>query len=233
MKLFKYALAAASVALITACGGGGGGGSAAPVASTASFPLFTAYTNTLQATSNTFTISGTVNGVAITGSGTTTRGALSAGTFEGSSALQRTTTATGSFSGNGQTIPLNSSGVDWYSSNYAPLGNSGGTDYVVVTGTASIPATVKVNDTGTLYTAKRYSNSAKTSLRGTETATYVVEADTETTALVTMILTEKDNSNNLTSTSSQQFRITTTGNFTRIKESVVDLENKSVLNLNY
>ena len=179
LRKTKLVVAAVVAALLMACGGGGGGGSTGPVASTATFPLLTVLANTLQASSNTYSISGTINGVAITGSGTATRGALSSGTFEGSSAQQRTTTATGSVVANGQTIPLNSSSIDWYNSNYSPLGSSGGEDYVVVVGTAVIPATVRVSDTATVYTANRYSNSSKTLLRGTETVSYVVDVQAD------------------------------------------------------
>ena len=153
----KLLFVTVSIALITACGGGGSGGSSTgPVASTSTFPLLTVLANTLQASSNTFSISGTVNGVAVTGSGTGTYGALSPGIFEGSPAQQRTTTVTGSIVVNGQTIPLNSSSISWYNSNYSPLGSSGGEDYAVVVGSAVIPATVRVNDTGTSYTNNRY-----------------------------------------------------------------------------
>jgi hypothetical protein len=146
---------------------------------------------------------------------------LSAGTFEGSAAQRRSTTATGSIVANGQTIPLNTSSVDWYNSNNSPLGSSGGEDYVVVVGSAVIPTTVRVNDTAAIYTANRYSDSLKTILRGTETVSYVVEADTATTALFTPILTERNTSNTVTSTSTQQVRITPAGTFTRIKETTV------------
>jgi len=226
LKLIKTLTAVSALALMTACGGGGGGGgggAAAPVASTDTFPLMTVYTNSLTtSSSNNFTISGTVSGVAVTGSGTVTFGNLSAGTFEGVAAQQRTTTATGSIVVNGTTVPLNSSSIDWVDSNYVPKGESGGTDYIVVTGTPTIPTAARVNDTGTLYTANRYSNSTKSVLRGTETVTYVLEADTATTALLKLIITEKDNSNTTTSTSSTQFRITPAGAFTRVKETLVE-----------
>ena len=95
----KLLTATAVLSFLSACGGGGGG-TAAPVASTETFPLMTVYRNTLTtSSSNTYTISGTTSGVALTGSGTVTYGNLSAGTFEGLSALQRTTTATGSILG--------------------------------------------------------------------------------------------------------------------------------------
>lgn len=231
LKLIKTISAVSALALMTACGGGGGGGgAAAPVASTDTFPLTTILANSLQSSSNTFTVTGTSSGNAITGSGTATRGSLSAGTFEGAAAQQRTTTVTGNVTANGTTVALNSSSVSWVDSNNVPVGESGGTDYVVVTGVPTIPATVRVNDTGTLYTANRYSNNTKSVLRGTMTVTYVVEADTATTALLTLINTEKDNSNTTTSTNSAQIRITPAGTFTRIKETAVEGSTSLVIN---
>lgn len=231
LKLIKTIAAVGALSLMAACGGGGGGGgAAAPVASTDTFPLTTILANSLQSGSNTFTISGTSSGNAITGSGTATRGSLSAGTFEGVAAQQRTTTVTGSFAINGTSYALNSSSVSWVDSNNMPVGESGGTDYIVVTG-GSIPATVRVNDTGTLYTANRYSNNTKSVLRGTMTVTYVVEPDTATTALLTLIRTEKDNSNTTTSTNSAQVRITPAGALTRIKET--SLEGSTSLIITY
>lgn len=229
----KLILATASVALLAACGGGGGGGSSAPVASTSTFPLFTIHVNSLQAASNTFTVTGNVGGTTVTGSGTATRGGLSSGTFEGAAAQQRTIAATGSITVNGVSVPLSSTSVDWYDSNYVPKGNTGGEDYVVVIGTPVIPTSVRVNDAGTVYTANRYSNSSKTSLRGTEVVSWVIEADTATTALLTLISTEKDNSNTTLSVSSQQFRIRPDGTFTRVKETLTDFTENTTLTLTY
>ena len=218
----KFLTATAVLSLLSACGGGGGSVSG-PVASTESFNLKTVWANTLtSSSSNNYTISGTVNGVAVSGSGTVTRGNLSAGTFEGLPAQQRTTTATGSVVVNGVTVPLNTSSIDWVDSNYLPKGESGGEDYVVVTGTPTIPTIARINDTGTLYTANRYSSSTKADLRGASRATYVVEVDTSSTALVTLIIEERNTSNVTTSTSSAQFRITPSGTFTRIKETLVE-----------
>lgn len=229
--MIKTLAAVGALSLMTACGGGGGGGAAAPVASTDTFPLTTILANSLLSSSKTFTITGTSSGAAITGSGTATRGSLSAGTFEGVAAQQRTTTVTGSFTVNGSSFALNSSSVSWVDSNNVPVGESGGTDYVVVTGTPTIPATVRVNDTGTLYTANRYSDSTKSVLRGTMTVTYVVEPDSATTALLTLIRTEKDNSNATESTNSAQVRITPAGALTYIKET--SLEGSTSLVITY
>ena len=108
-------------------------------------------------------------------------------------------------------------------SNYAPLGETEvGNDYVVVTGTPTIPTAARVNDTAPLYTANRYATSTKAVLLGTRTVSYVVEADTASTALITLIQETKDTSNVTTGRFTQQLRITPNGTFTRIKETAVE-----------
>lgn len=223
MKTMKTLIAVSALALITACGGGGGGGgAAAPVASTSAFPLHDIYVSTYTTTSAAnFTVSGTVSGYSVTGSGTTTDGAVSAGTFEGAAAQQRTTTVTGSIVANGQTISLASSSISWVDSNYVPLGDSGGSEYIVVTSSTPIPNAAHVNDTGTWYTANRYTNSNKTTLNGTRTVTYVLEADTATTALLSLIATDKNTSGTTTETDVQQYRVTAAGTYTNVKQTAV------------
>jgi len=208
-------------------GGGvglGGGGTYAPVTSTESFPLMTVFRNIFtSSSSNKFTISGTAfkGEIEITGSGTVTNGNLSAGTFEGLPALQRTVTLKGSFVSDGETTPLTVSCIEWVDLNYVPKGESCESEYVVVTGTPTIPTVTRVNDTGTLYTANRYESSTKEVLLGTKSVTYVIETDTTSTALLTLFSVEKSISNVETKTISEQFRITPTGTFTRIKDTVV------------
>ena len=117
-------LAAIGVATLTACGGGGGSTPAA--VSTSDYQLRQAWVNymTLSGTQR-FTVSGTLSGVAVSGSGSETDGSLVAATFEGRSALSKTIVVTGSLSGGGQTIPYGSSGVGYVDSNYMPLGQYG------------------------------------------------------------------------------------------------------------
>lgn len=221
----KIALIASTIALLSACGGGGSGAPAASVlvASTSAFNLQSLMTAYVVSTgSYAFTVTGTVANVAASGSGTITYGAVSSGTFEGISAIQKTSSVIGTLSGNGVNVPLASSVVDWYDSNYLQKGQSGGAEYIVVNGTATAPVSAKINDTGTLYTASRYTNSSKTSSFGTMTVTYVMEADTASTALLTLIYTYKNLSGATTQTSTIQLRITPANTFTRIKETVTE-----------
>jgi hypothetical protein len=218
---------------ISACGGGGGGSptSTGPVASTETFQLRTAYVNYVTETrSLPFTVTGTTSGYSVTGSGTATQGSLTSATFESQAAQQKTTTVTGSITANGTNVPLSSSSTTYVDSNYNPLG-SNDTDYTVVNSGASIPATARVNDTGTWYSTIRYASSTKATQRGTGTVSYVLEPDTASTALLKIILVERDNSSNETYRSAVTFRMTPAGALTRISESAV--EDSTSLTLSY
>jgi hypothetical protein len=208
--------------LLAACGGGGGGSSFTPVTSTETFQLRTAWVNYLtDSRSLPFTVSGTSSGIRITGSGTLTQGGLSAGVFEGVSAIQKTSVVTGSITGNGTTLPLSTSITEFVDSNYYPLGSSGD-EYTVVNGTATIPQTAMVNDTGTLFTENRYQTSAKAALLGTNTMTYIVEPDSATTALLKLIEVEKSTAGTTTGTTTITYRMTPSGGLTRLSEVYSD-----------
>jgi len=219
----KFLTATAVFSLLSACGGGGGGVSG-PVASVESFSLTKMWANMLTTPStNNITISGTnKEGGAITGSATITFSNLSAGTFESMPAQKQTFTIAASLVSNGQTIPVNETISTWVDSNNTPKGESGGDDYLVVTALGNLPTAALINDTGNLFTANRYADSTKAVLRGTRTASYVVQADTASTALVSLIFEDKNTSNVTTNKSTAQFRITPTGTFTRIKETIVE-----------
>lgn len=213
----RICIAASALSLLAACGGGGG--SSGPVTSTDTFQLRTAYVNYLQDTrSLPFTLSGTSSGYSVTGSGTTTQGSVFSTTFEGQPAQAKTTTVTGSFTVNGQSSTLASSATTYVDSNFNPLGFNG-TSYTVVTSATPIPTTGRVGDTGTWYNATRYTSSSKTTRSGTETATFVMEPDTASTALLKIIQVQKDTSNVTTNTTTITFRLTTAGTLTRLSEA--------------
>ena len=229
----KLILATASVALLAACGGGGGGGTPAPVASTQTFDLRAAYVALYTTpSSNQFTISGTIEGTSVTGSGTATSGSVSSGTFEGLASLQRSQTISGTLSGNGQTIPLTVTSTDWTDSNYVPRGSTGD-EYEVVSGTPTIPTTARVNDTGMLFTAITYPDSRKQFRTGTVDVSYVVEADTATTAIVKLIRTYRDTGSTITNISTATFRIDATNRFVRLNETLVSPADQTNLTVTY
>lgn len=221
MKIHKSFIGLCLVTLLTGCGGGGGGGAAAPsgpVTSTLSFPAQSAY-STLIATGFTknFTVSGTCNG-----SATVTAAAAAGGaTFEGVSALlSAVSTFTTSLS---NCTPASSAvtTTNYYDTNYVPLGfNSAGTSYGVFVTPPSIPLSVAVGSTGTLGTENIYTNSTKSVLSGTRVFSYVVEADTASTAIVNFISQSYNTSNALTVTQQSRYRIASTGPLTLISIDV-------------
>jgi hypothetical protein len=233
-KQLKLVASLAITATLVACGGGGDSGPAAPVVSTESYQFRNVYVNYIT-TSQTkqYTISGTSSGVAVTGTGVVTFGNVSPANFEGRAVLSRSVTATGSLVVNGQSVPLNTTSTAYFDSNYNPVGGVS-TEYEVINSTPpSIPQTVKIGDTGILYTFNRYPTSTKAFSLGTNTVSYVIEPDTATTALVTIIGTEKDTSGKLTSSSSAVFRATASGNITLVKETSTDYTSNTTLTATY
>ena len=84
MKLQKLLVVAMSTAFLAACGGGGGGSSApiAPVTSTETFQVKTAYVSYFtDSRSLPFTMSGTTSGVSVNGSGTVTQSGVTSSSF--------------------------------------------------------------------------------------------------------------------------------------------------------
>lgn len=230
----KTLLVSFSCALtLTACGGGGGN-TPAPVASDASFNLQSAQRSEFVTPSvRNFSVSGTSNGFAVTGSGTETAGSVTAGTFEGTAALQRTITVSGSVVVNGITLPLAASTTDWTDTNYVPRGSASTSEYTVIQGTPAIPTAARVGDLGTLFTATRYADSTRTGLIGTMRTTYSLAADTATTALVSVTSLYYSASGAHTRTVSRQYRINTSNQLTPVLVSDVDFTSNLNLLLQY
>lgn len=213
----RSVIAAMGAALLVGCGGGG---SSEPIASTESFPIKQAYQNYLTETrSLPFTVSGVLNGISVSGSGTYSQSQLQATTFEGASALKKSGTATLTLVGNGQTVPLAVTTARYVDANYTPLGSESSSDYLVVTGTVAIPATGKVGDNGEWFTENVYTDSTKNTRTGSQTTSFVLEADSGSTALLKIIEIERNTVGAQTATSTVNFRITTTGTLTRLSES--------------
>lgn len=202
-------------------GCGSGGGDDGPVASTETFPLKTAWVQYVtNSSSQPFNVSGTVDGVKVSGSGNVTRGNLQNATFEGAVALRKTTTITATVSAAGQSASISSTVTTYVDTNYAPLGSTEG-EYGVVNQPATIPDTAKVGDTGIWYTEVRYPHAGKPYSLGTDTVSYVMEPDTASTALLKLIVTRRDVSNNITANSTVALRVSTTGSLTWISESAL------------
>lgn len=215
MRVIKF-LALLSSLVLVACGGGGGGGSNGPVTSTETFQVKAAYVNYLNKTGSfPFTLSGTSSGTNVTGSGTLTLSTPSNGTFESIAVLQKNSAATYTIIANGVSANDGSASSTYVDSNYQPKGSSS-SDYSVVTSNIALPVTARIGDSGTWSTENRYTNSTKTSLLGTTTTSYVLEADTAATALLKIISEEKNNAGTTTFTSIDTYRITPAGAITAV-----------------
>lgn len=202
----KYTLAASAVALLAACGGGGGGGggTTGPVASNLTFNASSAIRSLTAAGQNaTFSVSSS-NGC--TGSGSYAVGAATTSTtFESQSALSSTSMLNINYT-NCSPATISSTTTGYTDINYVPLGVSGD-KYIVYTGGFNAPSTARVGDVGIIGNALRYTNSSKTTQDGTAQLSYVVEADTESTALITVATKTYNISNSLESTQLTKYRI--------------------------
>jgi hypothetical protein len=226
----KIGVASLTLAL-TACGGGGGGGGGAPpptgpVTSTLSFPLLAGIT---PLDANGESISLTANGTGAvpadgdcTGTVNGTSGPANvATTFEGVPALSATDVITMTFT-NCLPATIAETSTSYYSSTFVNLGYSVlGGGYGVWMAPPVIPVSVKVGDTGVAGTIAAYTDSTKAVGDGRTDASWVVEPDTATTAIVNLISKGYDAASQLESTEQDRYRITSTGALTLIS---IDLQ---------
>jgi hypothetical protein len=217
MKLSRIARAYLTVVLpflLTACGGGGGSSTpAGPVTSTQSFPLQTGYKSLIaNGLTKSFTVSGSC-----TGSGTKTSApATTAATFEGVSGLSAVATLTMTLTG---CVPssIAQTATVYFDSNYVQLGlNSVGVNYGVWPTAPAVPASVTVGGTGIIGTMNLYTDSTKATSNGRQDLSYVIEADTASTAIVNLIAKIYNASNVLTATEQDRYRISAVGTLTPV-----------------
>jgi len=206
---FVKALVATSLTVtLAACGGGGGssGGSAGSATSTLSFPFKSAF---VTSTAAGFTKSGTVSGSCSGTVNLTMAPASTSATFEGTAGLSAAVTITGTYT-NCTPASFAVSATNYYDTNYIPLGNSGG-QYAVYTTAITIPTSLKVGDTGIIGTENLYTSNTKLTLAGRNDLSYVVEADTASTAIVNLIINTYNPGGSLTQTEQNRYRIGATG----------------------
>lgn len=206
---------AATTLLVVGCGGGGDSGSAAPTVT--SFPLQAGYKARISAGSaDNFSVSGTCNGTS-----TITNGAAVAATFEGVSGYAASQTVTIHLT---NCTPASNAltGTSYYGSNYTPLGSVlPGVEYAkFLTQPPVIPASVKVGDTAVYATLNTYTDSTKTTPTGQRVLSYVIEADTSSTAIANLISKQYNTTNQLLFTQQSRYRISADGTLTTISIDV-------------
>ena len=104
-------------------------------------------------------------------------------------------------------------------SNYIPKGSSSTNEYEVVTGSVNIPDTIRVNDTGIMYTTNRYTDSTKKSSLGTYVRSFVLQPDSASTALLKIIQTQQNTMGVVTSIVTSNYRMTPAGVITILSKS--------------
>ena len=215
MQLRTFLASSFTCAFLAACGGGSEGTPAVqqPPASTASFPLQSGMRALVaNGLSKSFTVSGSCSGSGNKSSSP----ANTAATFEGVAGFSATSTLTLSFTNCTPASTAVTSTV-YVDSNYVPLGvNSVGVNYGVYLTPLVIPTSVLVGGTGILGTRTSYTNSSKVTLNGRVDQSYVIEADTSTTAIVNLISKSYNAAGTLTATEQDRYRITSTGALTPI-----------------
>ena len=209
---FKLLTATALFSLLSACGGGGGGGGSATttVASTNAFDVSSGYRRLISpGFQKTCTVGGDCSGsLAITSAPATTPA-----TFEGTNGVSSVTVAITTLT---NCTPASSSSTDirYYDTNYVPLGTSSTNEYAVDIGTPTLPSNARVGDAGIAGSAKTYTNNTKATPTGRDDTSYVIEADTATTAILNLITKSYNASGILTVTEQNRYRVAADGTLT-------------------
>jgi hypothetical protein len=219
----------ASIVLLSGCGGGGGSsGPSGPVTSTDSFPLAQAVAAKTAAGENR-NFSATATGTAsCSGSGNITEapGTTATSFFyitptDTVSALSAVRTITLNWTNCTPASSVATETIYYNPSNYLPLGfNSTGVNYGAYLTAPTIPATVTVGATGIIGTENLYTDSTEITSNGHIDGSYVVTADTASTAIITEIGKIYDASSTLTATEQDAWRITATGVLTRVTTNI-------------
>ena len=219
MKFFGILASTAIFAALAACGGGGGGTPAAsgPVASSDVFQLRQALANDFSDTKTyPFKLSGTSAGLPVTGSGSIFYSSITTATFEGAAARQKSQTVSATVTVTGPTGPVTSSVPSipetvFVDSSSVPIGFRKGTTYALPLTPLTIPVTAKVGDTGGFGTVTVFSSSSKTVTTGFNDYSFSLTADTASTAILNINLTQRDSTGATTGTQVSSYRVTPAG----------------------
>lgn len=183
------------------------------VASTLSFPIQQAYKAVIASgLTKTFAVSGSCTGTASKTSAPATTPAVFEANPAALSAASTLTATLASTPGFTCTPTLASTSTGYFDSAYTPLGlNSPGVNYGVYLIAPIIPVTAVVGGTGVIGTETLYTDSTKATGNGRIDVSYVVEADTATTAIVNLIAKSYTPAGTLSATEQDRYRISATG----------------------
>jgi hypothetical protein len=207
-----------SVFSLASCGGGGGDAGGPSNIATMSFPLLAGYkASVIAGSSVNYTVSGGCAGTA-----TLVSAPAIPATFEGVTGFSAADSATINLS-NCTPSSSTTSGVEYYDANYTPVGTmTTGEEYAKFPVVPNpLPASVRVGDGATVGTLLVYTDSTKAVQTGTRVISYLIEADSPSTAIVNLVSKDYDLSNQLLLTQQNRFRMAADGTLTSIS---VDLQ---------
>ncbi len=218
---YRASLSAAATAILMSGCGGGGGSDATGGTNTAAYPFLSAYKAKVA---NGETVHYSVSG-SCAGSMTSIDTSPSASTFEGAAVLKVQDTTTASFT-NCTPASVTSNSVDYYDSNYNPLGSTGDQYGVFLVVPAPLPTYVSVGDSATYGTETWYADGTKTVVTGTSKLSYVIEQDgtSNSTVIVNLKDDEYDSSGKLVGSQQNRYRLDGNGTLTPV---AVDVQNGS------
>lgn len=228
----RLVLATVAVALLTACGGGGGGGGGDAQIIPPTLDLRAAWATYFQSNgSNNFTVSGSINDVNVTGNGTMIvtysmpASILSidpSSPFPGPSVtisnLSKTTlSSNATIVANGNQALISSTEEYYVDIDGAikVIKNVDDDEQTIVTAFTNFPAQATSGSVGILYTGTVYSRLGYTC--GTDTASYSVAAESNTTLIVTVTFSKNTKNQHSTqcetetSTTQNKYRLTAAG----------------------
>ncbi|MBK9347466.1 MAG: hypothetical protein IPN06_14230 [Burkholderiales bacterium] len=206
MLFLRLPIALGIAVFLVACGGGGG--SASPTAPSATaFPLRAAI-DAVTRDGETFTL--TATGTAATeatdgrcsGSMRQTSSPANVSTsFRGQPVLASTHTSTATLDSIcSSTSASSTQSTNYYDTRYTPVATvHGDGSYTVWDSTPTLPDTARVGDSGPIGTMTEYTSAGAVS--GSSAYSYVIEADTASTALFNMVLRYYDTAGKLSLTS--------------------------------
>lgn len=203
--------------LLAGCGGGGGGGGGSgTVTSTLSFPFKSAFVNSI--------LNGTIKDISISGSCSGSgrkiaTPATTTSTFEGAQVFASTVTTQWQLTGCNLSS-INQTGAAYFDNNFVPLGFNTNGNYAVYQTPPTLPNTVTVGTTGTYGTQQLYTNSTKSVSNGYAVQTYIIEADTSSTAIINLITKVYNVSGSLSVTEQDRYRIAISGPLSRIADDL-------------
>ena len=228
-RTISFVSISVAIALLSGCGGGGG--SNGPVISTDLFPMAQAYAVQAVAGRNSNFIATQGGMTFCSGSGNITDAPATTSTpfnitptsssVPAVSAAETLTVNWTNCIPPSTTVPVT---LYYTPTTFVPLGmtgtNSPGGNYGAYLTAATIPATVTVGASGVIGTENLYTDKTETTSSGRIDGSYVVTADTASTAIITLIGNQYDATSTLTLTKQDAWRITATGGLTPITTNI-------------